>query len=364
MKIGLVRRGFSHTGGAESYIKRLGRALVDEGHQATLYSTTDWPLAEWQYGKLVRVRATSPKQFAKAVQAMGQPDETLYSLERILECDCYRAGDGVHKLWLERRVAHEPRWRAAFRFMNRKHGEILELERNMFEQSGARHVIANSRMVQNEIASAFGYPNEKISVVYNGLPDTHFKRKPQSRTEMRQHWGLRDKDVAILFAGSGWHRKGLKYAIQAVDGISSPNVQLLVAGKGKKQAYAPSRKLRLLGPVSDMQSLLTAMDLFVLPTVYDPFSNACLEALSYGLPVITTGTNGFAEIIESGVHGTIIGRADDIPALRQALEEWLDSGRRQSASEQCSELAHRYTMKSNVEQTLRILGSLALGRQN
>src|SRR5271169_3268452 len=119
MKIGLVRRGFSHTGGAESYLKRLGRALVDGGHQATLYSTKDWPQAEWQYGKLVRVAASGARQFAKAIQACRQPDETLYSLERILECDCYRAGDGVHKLWLERRVAHEPGWRALFRFTNR-----------------------------------------------------------------------------------------------------------------------------------------------------------------------------------------------------------------------------------------------------
>lgn len=355
MKIGLVRRGFSHTGGAENYVKRLGRALVDGGHQATLYSTTDWPQAEWQYGKIVRVRASGPNQFAKAMQAARQPDETLYSLERILECDCYRAGDGVHKLWLERRVAHEPGVRAFFRFMNRKHGELLELERNMFEHRGARHVIANSRMVQNEIMGAFGYPGENITVIYNGLPETHFKKKPQSRTEMRQHWRLRDKDVAILFAGSGWDRKGLKYAIQAVDGISDPNAQLFVAGKGKTRAYTSSRKVRLLGPVSDMQSLLTAMDLFLLPTVYDPFSNACLEALSYGLPVITTATNGFAEIIEPSVHGAVIDRADNIPALCHALVEWLEPERRESAREQCSERARRYTMKSNVEQTLRVL---------
>ena len=61
-----------------------------------------------------------------------------------------------------------------------------------------------------------------------------------------------------------------------------------------------SEKMRLLGPVADMQSLFAAADMFILPTVYDPFSNACLEALSYGLPVITTLTNGFSEIVESG----------------------------------------------------------------
>jgi UDP-glucose:(heptosyl)LPS alpha-1,3-glucosyltransferase len=357
VNIGLVRRGFSQTGGAENYVKRLGRALADAGHQATLYSTADWPAAEWLYGKLIRVRASSPYRFASAVQACRQPDETLYSLERILQCDCYRAGDGVHKLWLERRVAHEPGWRKFFRFLNRKHAELLGLERTMFEQRGARHVIANSRMVQNEIIRTFGYPAEKITVVYNGLPATHFKKRPQARTEMRQRWGLRDKIVAILFAGSGWDRKGLKYAVRAVNAIADANAQLIVAGKGKTHGYT-SGKVRFLGPVSDMQSLLMAVDLFVLPTVYDPFSNACLEALSYGLPVITTATNGFAEIIEPGVHGAVIDRADDIPALRHALEEWLPPARRESARGQCSEVARRYSMNTNVEQTLRVLETL------
>ena len=104
MKIGLVRRGFSRTGGAESYLKRFGRALADGGHRATLYSTQDWPQAEWLYGNLVRSETSSPLRFAQTVQECRQPDEILFSLDRVLQCDCYRAGDGLHKLWLERRV--------------------------------------------------------------------------------------------------------------------------------------------------------------------------------------------------------------------------------------------------------------------
>src|ERR1700724_2800216 len=173
MKIGLVRRGFSRTGGAESYLKRLGRALTDAGHQAKLYSTPDWPQAEWPYGPLIRSDDSSPLRFAKAVQNSRQSDEILFSLDRILRCDCYRAGDGLHKLWLERRVEHEPSWRAFFRFANHKHAEILELERTLFEQGGARHVIANSRMVQKEIIREFAYPQDKITIVYNGLPNIH-----------------------------------------------------------------------------------------------------------------------------------------------------------------------------------------------
>lgn len=358
MKIGLVRRGFSRTGGAESYLRRFGRALAEAGHEAILYTTMDWPRGEWPYGQLIRSVASSPLRFAKAVQTSRHPDEVLFSLDRIFRCDCYRAGDGVHKLWLERRIAHEPGWRAFFRFMNHKHAEILELERALFRQRGARYVIANSRMVQREITTEFAYPDDKITVIYNGLPDTHFNRKPQTRVEMRYEWGLRENDVALLFAGSGWDRKGLRYAVQSVGRVSNRNVRLLVAGTGRKRGYNSS-KVRFLGPVTDMQSLFAATDLFVLPTVYDPFSNACLEALSHGMPVITTATNGFAEIIVSGVHGEVISRADDVVALHQAIEKWIDPNRRESAREPCAELARGYTIERNVEQTMKVLERLA-----
>jgi UDP-glucose:(heptosyl)LPS alpha-1,3-glucosyltransferase len=357
MKIGLVRRGFSPTGGAESYLKRLGRALTDAGHQAILYSTQDWPRAEWPYGPLIRSDASSPLRFAKQIQQSRQSDQMLFSLDRILECDCYRAGDGVHKLWLERRVAHEPGWRAFFRFANRKHTELLELERNLLQRGGARHVIVNSHMVQKEIINEFAYQEDNITVVYNGLPDICFKSKPHSRADMRRAWDLREQDVALLFAGSGWDRKGLKYAIQAIGRISNPNVRLLVAGTGKKQRQNPSN-VRFLGPVTYMRSLYFATDTFVLPTAYDPFSNACLEALSQGLPVITTATNGFSEIIASGVHGEVIERADDVDSLHQAIEKWIDPDRRESAREQCVEIARGYTIQRNVEQTLRVLEKL------
>ena len=60
---------------------------------------------------------------------------------------------------------------------------FCELERALFEQGGARHVIANSRMVEKEIVSEFAYPQDKITVIYNGLPDIHFKSNPDSRVD-------------------------------------------------------------------------------------------------------------------------------------------------------------------------------------
>ena len=356
MNISLVRRGHSRTGGAENYLKRLGRTLVQRGFAAKLYTTEEWPDAEWPFGTLVRFKASTPWLFAQEVQKGRAPGEILFSLDRIFECDCYRAGDGVHRIWLERRLAHEPAWRSRFRFLNPKHRQILELERRLFE-GGARKIIANSKLVKNEIVREFRYRQDDIAVIYNGLPAVESETERCGRLELRRTWGLKDEDIAVLFAGSGWERKGLNYAIEAVRLTENANILLLIAGSGTKPPNTPENA-RFLGPVADMPSLYAASDLFVLPTIYDPFSNACLEALSFGMPVITTAANGFAEIIESGVHGEIIDRPNDTGAIRDAIEKWANPDRRRAAKESCLSLARQFSMDENLQKTLEVLEGL------
>ena len=357
MKIGLVRRGFSRTGGAESYLKRLGRALSDAGHLLTLFATEEWPAAEWPYGHLVRFKESSPLGFSKAVAAARHTVEILFSLDRILECDCYRAGDGVHRVWLDKREAIEPSWRKSFRFMNGKHNELLQLEQGLLGEKKATRVITNSIMIKHQIISEFGYPEDHISVIYNGIADTHFKKKPGSRWDHRYDWGLTDMDLGILFAGTGWERKGLQFAIDAVVKLNNRHLKLLVAGEGKKPPFTP-KSIRFLGPVEDMHSLSIAADLFVLPTLYDPFSNACLEALSAGVPVITTVNNGFAEIIEPGVHGEVLANPEDIATLSETINRWCTLSQKTELRDACAKRGHEYTIERNVAETLKVLEDL------
>jgi UDP-glucose:(heptosyl)LPS alpha-1,3-glucosyltransferase len=104
-----------------------------------------------------------------------------------------------------------------------------------------------------------------------------------------------------------------------------------------------------------MHSLYVAADLFVLPTVYDPFSNACLEALSDGVPVITTSSNGFSEIIQSGVHGEILDRPDDVQALANAISHWCALNQKDEVRAGCVARAQEYTAARNVTETMRVL---------
>ncbi|MBV9674084.1 MAG: glycosyltransferase family 4 protein [Verrucomicrobia bacterium] len=359
MNIGLVRRGFSRTGGAEAYLKRVARSLVDAGHSLTLYSSTLWPIAEWPYGKLVRIAAQEPVRFADELRKKRNAEEILFSLERIWECNCYRAGDGVHRVWLRERAKYESSWKAKFRFLNSKHAQICGLEQALFRPSAADQVIANSALIKNQIISEFGYPADRIRVIYNGLP--HFVLGTSARARTRSLWRLRPQDTAVVFAGTGWKRKGLRYAIEAIQMIKDRRIRLIVIGADRKPPLRSSRIL-YFGPSADIHSLLAGGDLFVLPTIYDPFSNACLEALSLGMPVITTRSNGFSEIISPGTHGDVIDMPNDVDSLSLSIESWSKIAKSQEIRSSCIQLAGQYSIDRNVTETLQVLESFVSKR--
>jgi UDP-glucose:(heptosyl)LPS alpha-1,3-glucosyltransferase len=269
-------------------------------------------------------------------------------MERVPGCDVYRAGDGVHAAWLARRDAFEPFWKKATRWLNRKHGEILELERRVFDPANTRLVIANSRMVRDEILSHFSFPQDRVQVVYNGIQP--FANLPP-RDEARRQFGLDPQTFCVLFLGTGWERKGLATAIKAMEMLD--DTTLLVAGRGPADLYRSS-KARFLGPVADIASLFAAADVLTLPTWYDPFSNACLEGLAAGLPVITTTANGFSEILTPSVHGEVIAPGDAL-ALAEAIDSWNNAERRLAARPACLQLAGSFSIERNAAETMALL---------
>src|SRR5216117_3684084 len=329
LSIGFVRRGFSRTGGAEAYLKRLARGVVERGHEAKLFATTDWPREEWPFGPIVPVAVRSPIAFADEVEKLRSADgsDVLMSLERIWNCDVYRAGDGVHRAWLTRRRKFELPLERFVRGLNRKHRDILQLEEALLANRGAARVIVNSQMVKTEIVDLYYYPADQIDIVRNGVPLGQFRFDRKLREETRDELKVKPDEIALFFAGSGWERKGLRFVIAAMALCDKRKMRLLVAGRGN-QRYYKSKRVHFLGEVPDPVRIYSAADIFILPTIYDPFSNACLEALACGLPVITTRANGFSEIIEDSIHGSIVDHAGNLVGLRDAIRFWSDPSRR------------------------------------
>jgi UDP-glucose:(heptosyl)LPS alpha-1,3-glucosyltransferase len=364
LRIAFVRRGYSRSGGAEAYLKRLADGVVRAGHEVQLITTDEWPEEQWSFGSIKRLRATTVIGFADELEQI-RPQlhcDVLFSLERVWRCGVYRAGDGVHRAWLARRTKFEIPLKQFVRGASRKHRDLLQLEESLFEERKAGRVIAASQMLVSEITDMYRYPADNIDVVRNGVPLDKFRFDPRLREQSRAELNLKQDQIAVLFVGSGWERKGLLFAIEALALSQNRKMRLLVAGRGDAKRYKTTRlrfwreePVHFLGEVADLAPVYAAVDIFILPTIYDPFSNACLEALASGLPIITTRSNGFSEIIDEGMHGSIVDNPANLVALRDAIGFWSDSSRREAARSANVERASQFDISKNVAQTLEIL---------
>jgi UDP-glucose:(heptosyl)LPS alpha-1,3-glucosyltransferase len=163
-----------------------------------------------------------------------------------------------------------------------------------------------------------------VQVIYNGVePESLGPAGPPGSA--REFLDIPADEPLLLFLGSGFERKGLLMAIEALARLRHGT--LLVAGKdrpgrfqGRAHRLGLNQRVRFLGQRDDVGRLLAAADLLILPTIYDPCANSCLEALALGVPVVTTTANGAAELVEDGVSGFVVDDPRDTTGLAQACE--------------------------------------------
>ena len=329
MRLAVVRQRYNAYGGAERFIERALGALAARGVEVTLIAR------EWSGAGGRRVLKVNPPYlgnlwrdagFAGAARATwsGERFDLVQSHERIPGCDVYRAGDGVHRQWLEYRLAGASRIERLRIRANPYHRYVCNAERRMFEHPALRAVICNSHMVREDILRHFRVPEEKLHVIYNGVDLEHYR--PRARAPGREEGAM------FLFVGSGFARKGLGTALAAL--ASLPRAQLAVAGRDRDakryRALAArlgvAERVRLLGGVEDVRPLYAAADCFILPTLYDPFPNAALEALAMGVPVIVSRRCGVAELVRQGENGWVC-EPGDPGALAALLREAAEGAR-------------------------------------
>ncbi|MDR0770047.1 MAG: glycosyltransferase family 4 protein [Burkholderiales bacterium] len=337
IRLAIARQRYNPHGGAERFVARALEALSAEGRVAVTLLARDWPeeaasSRDWRFQRADPFywgRTWREASFACAVNRRAAEYDLLQSHERIPGAAVFRAGDGVHATWLD----HQARARGAFGRMALRwsmyHRYLCRTERAMFTHPALRCVICNSRMVRDDIVARFGVPAEKLAVVYNGVDTATFHPEvARYRTEMRTQWGIDEEAPLLAFVGSGFARKGVETALRAIAPLLS--VHLVIAGEDKRRGHyeALARELgvmprvRFLGAVDDVKPVYGAADAFFLPTLYDPFPNACIEALACGLPLLTSTGCGAAEWITEGHDGWVCD-ALDVTGYQTALKDWL-----------------------------------------
>ncbi len=337
MRLALVRMHYQAGGGAERSLELLARGLLQRGHQV-LVVTCSWQGTPPRGLELALVdpgrgggggRALGFAAAARRRVRQWRPD-TWLSLDKVPGCPLYRAGDGCHAAWLQRRSRLAPGWKRLALRLDPKHRRWLELERRTLRAPELRLVLANSRLVAGELERFYGLEGDKVRLLRNGVEEEALEaaRPPEVREQVRRELGLGRDQPVLLFLGSGFERKGLAFAIAALAHL--PGVVLLVAGRDRPRAYRHQARrtglearVRFLGLRRDAPRLISACDALVLPTIYDPCANACLEALYLGRPVVTTRADGAAELVQPGLSGQVVDDPSHIQELAAACRQVL-----------------------------------------
>jgi len=366
VRIGLIRKHYTPYGGAEVFLGRFIAEIVKRGHTLDVFST-DW---EESVGVRVhRIKAGGPSFLRPLVFALNaasavdnvRPDVVL-SLERTFCQDVYRAGDGCHREWLERRGRTVSKGRRFLNGLSPKHRVLLYLEKRLFTSRRLKKVVANSKRVKEEIIRHYGLPEEKIFVIHNGVDASAFDVREADRVPLRESIGVRGDTALLLFVGSGFERKGLLYLVRAMGLLKDRDVRLLVVGKGSTARYIREAdnlgvkdRINFAGPVKDAKKYYRAGDIFILPSIYEPFSNACLEAMAAGLPVVTSRVNGVSEILTEGVNSAILDDPTDPVEMAGKIRMFLNAELRKKAGESARLEARKHSIEGNVSEFLSLL---------
>lgn len=198
-----------------------------------------------------------------------------------------------------------------------------------------RTYIAIARSVADELREMFGI-TERVHVIHHGVDSKLFA--PAAGAQLAEREGLRRKlgvtpeELLIAFVGA-YERKGLAVAIDSLAALSPAaraRAKLMAVGGGAAHAFQErARKLGiedrlvLAGHTRDVPSFYRASDLFLLPTLYEPFGLVVLEAMACGLPPVVSRLAGASELIRDGVSGTLIDDPADATEVARRLEPLL-----------------------------------------
>jgi glycosyltransferase involved in cell wall biosynthesis len=198
-------------------------------------------------------------------------------------------------------------------------------------------VIAISEQVKEHLIRDFGVDENKINVIHNGIDADKFKITDlASSSESRKKIGLGNGPVVGIVARLS-DVKGHKYLIEAMKDVLKeiPDAQLLVCGDGKEKnslvkladQLGISKSVFFKPEAQGTSDVLSAMDVFVMPSLHEGLGLALMEAMAAGLPVIGSDIGGIKTLIEDGVTGLLVRPTDSQGLSRAIVMVLADRGR-------------------------------------
>jgi len=359
-------------GGAETSTLEIARLLVARGHEVHVITSTNvQSRPDMAIHRIKAATVLAPLRTATFVRnaeafLRGHSFDVVHAIAPIPTADVYQPRGGLLRETIERNVAM--RRSASRRFlkrallaMNVKQRTLLELEGRTFARGGPV-IAAVSQYVARQCERFYDARPPRVRVIYNGvstiLPSP--ADRAGQRRDIRRQYHLDDATLVLLFIAHNFRLKGLYPLIDALALLRRSGFEafrLLIVGRDnpapfqrRLNALGMSRFATFTGPTQRSSAFYLAADALVHPTYYDPCSRVVLEALSHGLPCITSRFNGASEVITDGREGFLIESPDEIEALARCIGELRSAERRREMGQHALRLRSIVSMDRHVEE--------------
>jgi len=228
----------------------------------------------------------------------------------------------------------------------------VAVEKRVF--AAGKTYIAVSRGVANELQRWLGI-TRNVHVIHHGIDAERFRPPAGAgdaeRASIRGRLGIEPGEIAVLFVGA-FDRKGLATIVDAV-ALLEPRlrdrVKIVAAGSGNRERYVARARDRgiegrlvFTGYQKDIAPYYRMADIFLFPTLYEPFGMAILEAMASGLPVIVSRCAGASEMLSHGESGLLIDDPRSAREIAAALGGLVaDEGTRRSLGQRARLVAEK-----------------------
>lgn len=243
-------------------------------------------------------------------------------------------------------------------FLQIPYSKAARLQQRLIAVRAAKY-IADSHAIADNLLRVFGIPGHKIRVIHNGVDPANFQNYicPPELDRLSQDLGK-----PIILAVARLHeQKGLGYLIEAAKDV--PEAIFAIVGDGPERFALEQRvgtlglreRVFFFGFRSDTPNWLGACTAFVLPSLYEGFPIALLEAMAAGKPVIATAIPGNDEVVIPGVTGLLIPPKDPgalAEAIRRVLAEPALAERMGQAGREI--VVQKFSIKKMVEEVTHV----------
>lgn len=326
MNLALVVHDFDPKVGHGRYCHELARRLVPE-HRVTIYANrfAAPPEPGWTYVKIPAWRRVAlASVFTFLLAAEGRVRRGRHDVVHAQGLTCWRADViTAHVCNAARyRISPPAGWRARFFPLL-----VNPVEKAFYRQRHARHLIAISTRVADEIRDCYGW-RRPVTVIHHGVDAGHFRPPADAaeRAACRQRYRLPPEAWIWLFVGEAI--KGLREAIAQLPAF--PRARLLAISRSDPAPYLThareagvADRLHFWGPEKEVALAYRAADLFLYPSTYDTFGMVVSEAMATALPVVAGREIGAAEIIRPGANGYLVdpGNPAALASVLRQIEE-------------------------------------------